>query len=187
MTDPKISPHDPRMMTPPLAPQADPSAARQQPAYRARLACTAADLRAVQAWRFEVFNLELDEGLVDSCDTGLDVDPVDAVCDHLLGCSSLTTQDTAVGAAAYRALRESHLAPPAWRTDSTPPFACPLQPEAAEAPHIPRLLSAYLALGAAMCGPPAIDRAFRAVDFLTWLGLKSPVMQALQARGRFIG
>ncbi len=42
------------------------------------------DVRAAQALRFEVFNMELDEGLVQSYDTGLDVDPFDAVCDHLI-------------------------------------------------------------------------------------------------------
>lgn len=266
----QTSPQALPMTTPPSAPHAAPSVARQRPAYRARLARSADDLRAVQALRFEVFNLELDEGLADSYDTGLDVDPFDAVCDHLLvedtrggsavgtyrmqtglqagaalgyyserefdfapfaaerprmlelgracihrshrnftvlnllwkgigsyarehgaryllGCSSLTTQDTAVGAAAFRVLRSPHLAPSAWRTDPTPAFACPLQPEADEAPRIPKLLSAYLALGAAICGPPAIDRAFRTVDFLTWLDLDSPVMRALQLRGRFIG
>jgi putative hemolysin len=52
--------------------------------YRARLAESAGDLRAAQALRFEVFNLELDEGLAQSWDTGLDADPYDAQCDHLL-------------------------------------------------------------------------------------------------------
>jgi putative hemolysin len=50
---------------------------------------------------------------------------------------------------------------------------------------IPRLLSAYLALGARVCGPPAIDREFRTIDFLTWLDIESPLMRALQRRGRF--
>eukprot|EP01035_Chromulina_nebulosa_P008556 gene8556-11597_t len=63
----------------------------EQPARRAlnsslqvRLAQSPADLRAAQALRFEVFNLELDEGLATSYDTGLDADPYDEVCDHLL-------------------------------------------------------------------------------------------------------
>jgi len=34
--------------------------------------------------RFQLFNLELNEGLVQSCATGLDADPFDDVCDHLL-------------------------------------------------------------------------------------------------------
>jgi putative hemolysin len=236
-------------------------------AYRARLAQTAADLQAAQALRFEVFNLELDEGLVNSYDTGLDADPFDAVCEHLIvedtasgavvgtyrlqtglrareglgyysqrefdftpfeaqraqmlelgracihrqhrsfavlnllwkgiavyareqgarylvGCSSITSQDAEVGAAACRRLTP-HLAPPEWRTGPRPAFACPAGDPATPAPRIPRLLSAYLALGAAICGPPAIDREFRTIDFLTWLDIESPLVRAMQQRGRF--
>jgi putative hemolysin len=49
------------------------------------------------------------------------------------------------------------------------------------------LLAAYLALGAGICGPPAIDREFKTIDFLTLVDLHSPTMQALQRRGRFGG
>ncbi len=52
--------------------------------YSARLARSEAEVRAAQALRFEVFNLELHEGLEASYATGLDADPFDAVCDHLL-------------------------------------------------------------------------------------------------------
>ena len=242
------------------------------PAYSARLAATAGELRAAQALRFEVFNLELDEGLAQSWDTGLDTDPFDAVCDHLIvedaasgaivgtyrlqtgaraaaglgyyserefdfrpfepmrpqmlelgracihaghrnfavlnllwkgiaayaqargarylvGCSSLTSQDAAAGLAACAKLAP-HLAPPAWRTRPWPAFDCAPggngdAAAAAEAPRIPRLLSAYLALGAAICGPPAIDREFRTIDFLTWLDIETPAVVAMQQRGRF--
>ncbi len=242
---------------------------RQVPLYSARLAATEADIRAAQALRFEVFNLELDEGLVQSYDNGLDADPFDAVCDHLLvedtregrvvgtyrlqtglrasqalgyyserefdfspfegarprmlelgracihlqhrnfavlnllwkgiacyardhgarylvGCSSLTSQNAAAGAAAFEHLRP-HLAPLAWQTVPQARFALPTTPalEGAAAPRMPRLLSAYLALGAAICGPPAIDREFRTIDFLTWLDVELPSVVAMQARGRF--
>lgn len=256
----------------PLTPQAAAGAAariRPGPAYAARLASSEADVRAAQALRFEVFNLELDEGLVHSYDTGLDADPFDNQCDHivvedpadgrvvgtyrlqtglraqrglgyyserefdftpleparaqilelgracihqqhrnfavlnllwkgiaayardhgaryLVGCSSLTSQDAAVGAAAYQALAP-HLAPATWRTLPLPTLACSLDVLAPEPPRIPRLLSAYLALGAAICGPPAIDREFRTIDFLTWIDIESPGIAALQSRGRFVG
>jgi putative hemolysin len=236
-------------------------------AYRARLAGTAADLAAAQALRFEVFNLELDEGLVQSYDSGLDSDPFDAVCSHLIveeqasgavvgtyrmqtgrqaqhglgyyserefdfapfeaqrsqilelgracihqrhrnfavlnllwkgiaahardhgarylmGCSSLTSQDAAVSAAAYARL-VPHLAPAAWRTAPHAAFACPPHEVPQQAAHIPRLLSAYLTLGACICGPPAIDREFRTIDFLTWIDVESPALVAMQRRGRF--
>ncbi len=241
---------------------------RDAPVYSLRMAAQASDVQAAQALRFEVFNLELDEGLTQSYDTGLDADPFDAVCDHLivddltngqvvgtyrlqtglrardalgyysaqefdfapfeamraqtielgracihadhrnftvlnllwkgiasyaqergarylLGCSSLTSQDESVGAAAYQRLTPN-LAPAAWRTRPLPAFECRMDAVAPQAPHIPRLLSAYLALGAAICGPPAIDREFRTIDFLTWLDLESPTLLALRKRGRFL-
>ena len=65
-------------------------------------------------------------------------------------------------------------------------FACALDTLAAEPPHIPRLLSAYLAMGAALCSPPALDREFRTIDFLTWADIESPLIKALQERGRFV-
>lgn len=52
--------------------------------YGARLARDDADLRAAQRLRFQVFNLELHEGLVSSHLTGLDADEFDPVCDHIL-------------------------------------------------------------------------------------------------------
>ncbi|EHR72217.1 putative hemolysin [Burkholderiales bacterium JOSHI_001] len=256
------------MSHPHFTPAATAPSAWRTPAYRVRLAGSAGDIRASQALRFEVFNLELDEGLASAYDTGLDADPFDEVCEHLLvedlngggvvgtyrmqtglrasaglgyyserefdfapfesaraqilelgracihrqhrnfavlnllwkgiaahaksqgarylvGCSSLTSQDSAAGAAAFQALAP-HLAPATWRTRPVPAFACPLLPQARTAPRLPRLLSAYLALGAAICGAPAVDREFRTIDFLTWLDLESPRVLALQSRGRFL-
>jgi putative hemolysin len=243
-------------------------APRAEPAYRLRLASRASEVHAAQALRFEVFNVELDEGLVQSYDTGLDADPFDDVCDHLIvedaasgavvgtyrvqtglraraglgyyserefdftpfeaargqilelgracihdkhrnfavlnllwkgigtyarehgaryliGCSSITSQDAAQGATAYRKLLP-HLAPQGWRTLPRAAFACPLDRVAAEAPRVPRLLTAYLAMGAAICGEPALDREFRTIDFLTWVDVEAPAVAAMQARGRFV-
>src|SRR5688572_9026778 len=52
--------------------------------YRTRFARGAADVSAVQRLRFEVFNLELEEGLDESYATGLDQDPYDAACHHIV-------------------------------------------------------------------------------------------------------
>ena len=233
--------------------------------YRVHLLTPQADLQAVQKLRYEVFNLELQEGLPESHVSGLDIDRFDAVCDHLvvehvadasivgtyrmqtgdsaalqlgyycaqefdfsvydpyrseilelgraciakkhrsmqvlsllwrgiaeyanthgarylLGCSSLSSQDPALGHAAYARMAQS-LAPAHLQTlpltshRLAPP---PLQEARAE---IPKLLSAYLALGAWICGPPAIDQDFRTIDFLTCLDLKAPHME--QRRKRF--
>mgnify|MGYP001562223920 CR=1 FL=1 len=94
---------------------------------------------------------------------------------YLIGCSSLPTLDYRVGAAVYRQLSQTHLAPAEWQTQPWPAVACPLpetQPDG-RAAQIPKLLAAYLSLGAKICGPPAIDRKFRTIDFLTMMDLQS--------------
>lgn len=235
--------------------------------YTARLARNPAEVRAAQALRYQVFNLELNEGLEESHYAGLDEDAFDAFCDHLLvehlasgrivgtyrlqtgpnaaahrgyycaqefefgvfeplraemvelgracvhrrhrnlvvlgllwkgiadyarrhaarylfGCSSLTSQDPAVGASAYTELCRRHLAGPQWRTRPLPAFDCPLDQLAGEPVDIPKLLRAYLALGAKICGPPALDRQFKTIDFLTLLDLQQ---LPPAARQRFLG
>ncbi|MEZ5276334.1 MAG: GNAT family N-acyltransferase [Opitutaceae bacterium] len=52
--------------------------------YRAYLAGDEAALERTQRLRFEVFNLELREGLAESASIGLDRDRFDPVCDHLI-------------------------------------------------------------------------------------------------------
>ena len=101
---------------------------------------------------------------------------------YLVGCSSLSSQDPADGVAAYRQL-QPHLAPLSLRTVPTSDHVCALDVPASAALHLPKLLSYYLALGAWICGPPAIDRAFKTIDFLTLMDLQSADMQ--QRRRRF--
>lgn len=224
--------------------------------YASRLASNAEEVRAAQALRFLVFNIELNEGLEQSFATCLDADPFDEVCDHLLveylptheivgtyrlqtgqtaaskrgyyssqefdfapfepirgelielgracvhsehrnlavlgllwkgiaayarersgryliGCSSLTSQDPLVGASMFGELSRKHLAPESLRTQPRQEFACPLEKLAPQTPKVPKLLAAYLSIGAKICGPPAIDREFKTIDFLTLLDLKS--------------
>src|SRR5882672_666263 len=52
--------------------------------YEVRLAQTAAEIDAALKLRFEVFNLELEEGLDSSFQTGRDRDEFDATCHHLI-------------------------------------------------------------------------------------------------------
>jgi putative hemolysin len=224
--------------------------------YITRLARDSADVRAAQKLRFAVFNLELNEGLAESLVTGLDSDPFDEVCDHLLvehqpsgeiigtyrlqtgrtaamrrgyyseqefdfrpleslrgemlelgracvhqqhrnlivlgllwkgiaryaeehetrylcGCSSITSQDAREGASAYASLYRKYLAAPQWRTIPLPAYECALDQLTEEPPKIPKLLRAYLSLGAKICGPPALDKQFNTIDFLTLLDLES--------------
>jgi len=52
--------------------------------YRTRFAIDEADLDAVLRLRFEIFNLELEEGLASSFESGRDEDPFDRHCHHLI-------------------------------------------------------------------------------------------------------
>ena len=91
---------------------------------------------------------------------------------YLIGCSSLTSQDPAHGTAVYEAMRE-HLVDPQLRTTPQPAFAMPLMSPENASDKIPKLLRAYLAVGAKICGPPAIDREFKTIDFLTLMDLEA--------------
>ncbi len=98
-------------------------------------------------------------------------------CRYLLGCSSLTSQDPVEGFAMYQKLILNHHAPTPFQTVPLPDWSCtPAEansaaPEAAS-PKVPKLLSAYLSLGAKICAPPALDREFKTIDFLTLLDLE---------------
>ena len=227
-----------------------------QSPYRLRLSRADEDIKAAQALRFLVFNLELNEGLEHSYTTLRDADAFDPICDHLIvedyrtgdvvgtyrlqtgataaanlgyysalefdftpfeahrsgmvelgracvhrdhrnlavlgllwrgiaeyarkhgarylvGCSSLTSQDPAEGAAAFFELSGRHLVEPSLRTFPLQQFRCDMEQIAPNAPKVPKLLRAYLSLGAAICGPPAIDREFKTIDFLTWMDLEA--------------
>ncbi len=235
--------------------------------YTLHLAFEPAQVRAAQRLRFEVFNLEMGEGLATSAATGLDEDKFDAVCEHLLvietasgvvvgtyrmqtgtnaaahlgyysarefdfqpfeaargeimelgracvavahrnqsvlgllwkgiakyaqsqkaryliGCSSLTSQNEAQGLRTYLELEGRCLAPLAWRTVPIAGWQCAAGSAAPEVVPVPRLMSAYLAAGAKICGEPAIDREFGTIDFLTWMDLQSMPARVLR---KFMG
>jgi len=91
---------------------------------------------------------------------------------YLIGCSSLTSQDPAHGAAVYQALRE-YLVEPRLRTEPQPKFEMPPVEPTGVSHKAPKLLRAYLAIGAKICAVPAIDREFKTIDFLTLLDLEA--------------
>ena len=227
----------------------------RQGSYHLRLASSEMDRLAAFRLRFLVFNLELGEGLETAYVTGHDVDPFDAVCDHLIvehassgavvgtyrlqtaamaaanlgfyserefdfapyrhlqdslielgracvhrdhrstdvlnllwrgiaqyalhhggryliGCSSLKSQDPAHGSAVYGALQKC-LVEPQLRTVPRAEFAMPLVSLGNANDKIPKLLRTYMTVGARICGPPAIDRRFKTIDFLTLMDLKN--------------
>jgi putative hemolysin len=234
--------------------------------YRVRLAKDGNDRIAACRLRFNVFNIEMGEGLSSSYSTGLDRDRFDPVCDHLIvedqedggvvgtyrmqsgftaaaafgyysaqefefapfecirhqvlelgrasidrrhrssevltllwrgiaqyarhhglryliGCSSLTSKDPLAGWSLYRQLA-SQLVSFEYITVPTAAFALPCGEGAPEVPvKLPKLLRTYLGVGAKICGPPAWDRAFGTIDFLTLLDLEQIVPAA---RSRFL-
>ena len=68
----------------PPSPELLPDGEIEGGAYRLRFARTAEDIDRLLALRFEVFNLELGEGLDQSYETGRDTDDFDANCHHML-------------------------------------------------------------------------------------------------------
>jgi putative hemolysin len=91
----------------------------------------------------------------------------------LVGCSSLTSQDPGEGLALFEKLRPGHLVKDQLRTVPRDSHALPfVEPVGRGAVETPRLLRTYLELSAKICGPPAIDREFKTIDFLTLLDLE---------------
>jgi putative hemolysin len=115
----------------------------------------------------------------------------------LIGCSSLNSKDPVEGWQVYRQLQQYRVSCE-FETAPTCEFACPGEQEGygAQPPDrqdmrthsdtsvkIPKLLKTYLAIGARIAAPPAWDREFGTIDFLTLLDLKT-VSSA--ARHRFL-
>ncbi len=224
--------------------------------YSVRLARGPEEVETAQRLRFQVFNLELREGLDQSYATGLDRDAFDQSCDHILvfheatgelagtyrvqtgmaalgglgyyseqefdfapfeairsemvelgracvdrrhrnlsalgmlwrgiasyaverraryliGCSSLPTCDGDAGWSVYRRLSGAHLAPPELRTVPARGWECPPATGVECDYPIPKLLQAYMGLGARICAEPARDSQFGTIDFLTLLDLET--------------
>ena len=91
---------------------------------------------------------------------------------YLVGCSSLTSQCEQDGSDMYWRLQKFLVSHP-FRTSPLPEFRVPINAPTPGMLRIspPRLLRAYLSIGAQICGVPAIDREFKTIDFLTLLDL----------------
>jgi putative hemolysin len=91
---------------------------------------------------------------------------------YLIGCSSISSQDEGEGMALYETLREKYLVEPSLRTKPVERCECKSNRSHAVPPRPPRLFRAYLDISARVCGPPAIDREFKTIDFLTLVDLR---------------
>lgn len=130
--------------------------------YVVRLAATIAEIDAALKLRFEVFNLELGEGLDSSFRTGRDRDEFDGSCDHLI----VTDQTTGNVVGTYR-LRTIEMAKHAGGFYSASEFDLNYLPQ--------EVLNQALELGRACI---AQSHRNRQVLFLLWKGLA----QYVQAR-----
>jgi putative hemolysin len=120
---------------------------------------------------------------------------------YLIGCSSLTSKDPAEGWQLYRQLEQFRV-PPEFETTPSAAYACPIEQQTGDAQpgscpaesngagggatapiKVPKLLKTYLAIGARIASPPAWDREFGTIDFLTLLDLK---LLSAAARSRFL-
>ena len=113
---------------------------------------------------------------------------------YLLGCSSLNSKDPGRGWQMYREL-DRYRVSPEFETMPTGAYECPSEHAGvvtqlssdpcnqSELPKVPKLLKTYLTIGARICAPPAWDREFGTIDFLTLLDLK---MLSQAARNRFL-
>ena len=121
---------------------------------------------------------------------------------YLIGCSSINSKNPADGWTVYRQL-EHYVVPPELKTVPTAAYACSelsafscaetapgigSEAKAASLPAVepvtvPKLLKTYLAIGCRIGGPPAWDREFGTIDFLTFLDLK---LVSSSARNRFL-
>ena len=96
---------------------------------------------------------------------------VDRKARYMIGCSSLSSQETVYGSAVYRRLKPALVSEPL-RTVPTQSCSFTLEDSDIDA-RPPKLLRTYLALGAGICGPPAFDREFKTIDFLTLMDLNN--------------
>ncbi|MEM6455147.1 MAG: GNAT family N-acyltransferase [Acidobacteriota bacterium] len=238
----------------PTFPAQVPTVELREGRYAVRYARHLRELDDILRLRFDVFNLELGEGLDSAFETGRDIDAFDGVCHHLLvvdvedddrivgtyrlqtgdmarrhrgfysatefdlsglldaagddaievgracvhrdhrntqvlfllwrglaqymlhnrkrylfGCCSLTSQNVAEGRAVMAHLEKRGLVHPTLRVEPLPACRCydgapPIDPSIKV--HIPKLFRTYLRHGALVCGPPAIDRLFKTIDYL---------------------
>ncbi|MCP3919661.1 MAG: GNAT family N-acetyltransferase [bacterium] len=100
------------------------------------------------------------------------------LCEYLLfngkrgffGCSSLTSQDENEGVRFYRQLARAGHVHPGLRVAPRADFVCveDLARQTGARVKPPMLFDIYLKYGAQVLGPPAIDRRFGTIDFLTY-------------------
>ncbi len=93
------------------------------------------------------------------------------------GCSSLTSQDMAEGLRMFRQLTEEGHVHQELQTGPRPDWTCTAENSQGPTVKVPRLFRAYLRQGAKILAPPAIDRAFGTIDFLTYVFASETILR----------
>lgn len=88
------------------------------------------------------------------------------------GCSSLTSRDPREGVTLYSRLAAEGRVSATLRVAPLPGLECVGEPLPREI-EVPKLFAIYLRHGAVVLGPPAVDREFGTIDFLTLLETRS--------------
>jgi putative hemolysin len=95
---------------------------------------------------------------------------------YLFGACSLASTDPIDGQVLYRELSSNGHLHPEIRVEPRAGWECRAGdslPVVAQVPEIPRLLQGYLNLGGSVCGEPALDRAFKTIDYLVLLDVET--------------
>lgn len=90
----------------------------------------------------------------------------------LFGCCSLTSQDESLGHSVHHHLEATGAVHPTLRVEPVASCRLGAGSDQEPPPHVPALFRAYLDLGAKVLGPPAIDRAFKTIDWLVILDVR---------------
>ena len=94
----------------------------------------------------------------------------------LFGCCSLTSQNPAEGAAVYQYLKMNNYLHDEFSIPVNPQHEClafSRDYTFEDEMNIPQLFRLYLDLGTRVCSKPAIDRAFKTIDYLILLDIDS--------------
>src|SRR5205085_4574144 len=106
---------------------------------------------------------------------------------YLFGCCSLTSQDAREGRRVFDTVKANGHLHATLRVRPGAGFECDADDRHDDQPggaNIPKLFRTYLRFGARVCGPPAIDRLFKTIDFLVLFDMRE---MAEPWRSTFLG
>lgn len=97
---------------------------------------------------------------------------------YLFGCCSLNSQSPDEGWQVWNHLHQNQKLHPTLSIKPLEQFVCLPTQGISESQPLPRLFRTYLRYGAQVCSPPALDRTFKTIDFLTLMDIESLDPQA---------